>query len=173
MRKKLALLIYYSVAYFLPDHSYPGGGLCSGLRAALLRQCIVSCGSHHVVIGSKVFIADGSHLTIGNSSGIGSDSRVYGAIIGDNVIMGPGVLCLKDNHRYDDPSRSIGVQGITEPSLPVVEDDAWIGERAIILPGRRIGRGAIVGAGAVVTRDVDAYEIVGGNPARPIGSRCG
>jgi maltose O-acetyltransferase len=123
------------------------------------------------VVGSRVFIADGRYLTIGNSSGIGSDSRVYGAIIGEHVIMGPGVLFLKDNHRYDDTAVSIGSQGITEPALPVVEDDAWIGERAIILPGRRVGRGAIVGAGAVVTRDVMPYEIVGGNPARPIGNR--
>jgi len=48
---------------------------------------------------------------------------------------------------------------------------AWIGERAIILPGRRVGRGAIVGAGSVVTRDVEPFSIVGGNPARPIGRR--
>jgi acetyltransferase-like isoleucine patch superfamily enzyme len=55
--------------------------------------------------------------------------------------------------------------------LPVIEDGAWIGQRAIILPGRRIGRGAVVAAGAVVTRDVAPLEIVAGNPARVIGSR--
>ncbi len=49
--------------------------------------------------------------------------------------------------------------------------DAWIGRAAIVLPGRRIGAGAIVGAGAVVTKDVDPYMIVAGNPARPIRPR--
>lgn len=59
---------------------------------------------------------------------------------------------------YDDPQ--------------VIEDDVWIGHGAIILPGcRRIGRGAIVGAGAIVTRDVPAYAIVAGNPARVLRER--
>jgi virginiamycin A acetyltransferase len=59
---------------------------------------------------------------------------------------------------YDDPQ--------------VIEDDVWIGHNAMILPGcRRIGRGAIVGAGAVVTRDVPRYTIVAGNPARPLRER--
>jgi maltose O-acetyltransferase len=78
---------------------------------------------------------------------------------------------FKDNHRFDDPDRPIQAQGLTEVHMPVVEDWAWIGERAIILPGRHIGKGAIVGAGSVVTHDVPAYEIVGGNPARSIGKR--
>jgi virginiamycin A acetyltransferase len=59
------------------------------------------------------------------------------------------------------------------PSGPlIIEDDVWIGQNAVILPGcKRIGRGAIVGAGAVVTRDVERYMIVGGNPAREIRRR--
>jgi acetyltransferase-like isoleucine patch superfamily enzyme len=52
-----------------------------------------------------------------------------------------------------------------------IGDRAWIGARAIILPGVRIGEGAVVGAGAVVTRDVGPFEIVAGNPARKIGER--
>ncbi|RFA25156.1 hypothetical protein CAI21_19880 [Alkalilimnicola ehrlichii] len=48
----------------------------------------------------------------------------------------------------------------------IIEDDVWIGNNCIVLKGVRIGRGAIVGAGAVVTKDVPAYCIVGGNPAR-------
>jgi acetyltransferase-like isoleucine patch superfamily enzyme len=58
------------------------------------------------------------------------------------------------------------------PDLPVViEDDVWVGANVTILPGRRIGQGSIVGAGSVVTRDVPAYAIVGGNPAVVVGSR--
>jgi acetyltransferase-like isoleucine patch superfamily enzyme len=59
------------------------------------------------------------------------------------------------------------------PPLPetVIEDDVWIGHRAILKAGVRIGRGAIVGAGAVVTKDVSPYWIVGGVPAQKIGER--
>jgi len=53
----------------------------------------------------------------------------------------------------------------------VIGDRVWIGYRAIVLPGVTIGEGAVVGAGAVVTKDVEPYEIVAGNPARKIGSR--
>jgi len=53
----------------------------------------------------------------------------------------------------------------------VIEDDVWIGTNAIILPGRRLGKGSIIAAGAVVTRDVEPYAIVGGNPARLIKRR--
>lgn len=59
----------------------------------------------------------------------------------------------------------------TYDSQTVIEDDCWIGARVIILPGRRIGKGSIIGAAAVVTKDVEPYNIVGGNPARVIKKR--
>ena len=65
---------------------------------------------------------------------------------------------VDDDLHYDDPQ--------------VIEDDVWIGHHAVILPGcRRIGRGSIVGAGAIVTRDVPRYAIVAGNPARVLRER--
>lgn len=170
MRRTLSLLAYYSLATFLPDQSFPGHGSFRRIREFLCRQFFATAG-HDINVGSRVFVADGRDIHIGNGSGIGSGSRVYGAIIGDNVICGPNVLFLKDNHKYGDLARPIKDQGFTAISLPVVDDSAWIGERAIILPGRRIGKGAIVGAGAVVSHDVQPYEIVGGNPACVIGHR--
>jgi acetyltransferase-like isoleucine patch superfamily enzyme len=53
----------------------------------------------------------------------------------------------------------------------IIEDDVWVGYGAIVLSGVRIGRGAIIAAGSVVTRDVEPYSIVAGNPARSVGSR--
>jgi maltose O-acetyltransferase len=170
MPKKLALLLYYAVAYHLPDQTFPGGKLFRRLREPLCRRFFAEAGAG-IKIESHVFVADGRHLHIGSDSGIGTGSRVYGAIIGDGVMVAPNVLFLKENHRYDDMNGPINGQGYTAIALPVVEDWAWIGERAIILPGRRVGRGAIVGAGAVVTRDVEPFAIVGGNPARSIGRR--
>jgi maltose O-acetyltransferase len=140
------------------------------IRAWMCRGFLASAGKG-INVESGVFVANGRHVSLGSGSGFGTGSRVYGANIGVNVIVGPHVVFLKDNHQYDDPRVPIQSQGLTEIALPIVEDWAWIGERAIILPGRRIGKGAIVGAGAVVTRDVPEYEIVGGNPASTIGQR--
>ena len=62
-----------------------------------------------------------------------------------------------------------------QPELPettvTIEDDVWIGQRVIILPGRTIAKGSVVGAGSVVTKDFPPYSIIGGNPARLIRSR--
>jgi maltose O-acetyltransferase len=99
---------------------------------------------------------------------------VYGGLImGDQVMVGPDVAFLSENHGYDDLERPMGEQNSTERDPPRIEDGAWIGLRATILPGCVIGRESIVGACSVVTRDVPPYAIVGGNPARVIGTRDG
>lgn len=88
-----------------------------------------------------------------------------GLRIGDNVSISPGVWLLTDQHDMNDPS-------FPEEFGPIeIEDYAWLGSRALVLPGVKIGRGAVVAAGAVVTKDVSPYDIVGGVPARPIGTR--
>lgn len=88
-----------------------------------------------------------------------------GITIGDDVFLAPLVQMLAVNHVYHDTSRPISLQGITCQGI-TVEDGAWIGGGAIILDGVRIGKNAVVGAGAVVTRDVPDYCVAAGNPAR-------
>jgi acetyltransferase-like isoleucine patch superfamily enzyme len=90
-----------------------------------------------------------------------------GITIGDNVYTAPLVQMAAVNHVYDDPNVPIIKQGITAQGI-VTEDDAWIGAGAIILDGVRVGKGAVVAAGAVVTQDVPPYSVVGGVPARVI-----
>lgn len=170
VQKALALTIYYLIAYHLPDSGFPMGRVFRLVRAILCRMLFASAGTR-INVESRVFIANGKHISLGANSGFGTECRVYGAIVGDNVMIAPGVVLLKQNHNASDLSAPIASQGAGDIALPIVEDDAWIGERAIILPGRRVGRGAIVGAGAVVARDVAPFEIVGGNPARVIGHR--
>lgn len=88
-----------------------------------------------------------------------------GLTIGDDVSISPGVWLLTDQHDMNDPD-------FPEVLAPVVVGDyAWLGSRAMVLPGVTIGEGAVVAAGAVVTRDVAPYTVVGGVPARPIGER--
>lgn len=83
-------------------------------------------------------------------------------------MMGPDVLIISrhQNHRFDDLSRPMRLQGYAESAPVVIEDDVWLGARVIVLPGIRIGRGAVVGAGAIVTKDVPPYAVCVGNPAR-------
>lgn len=104
-----------------------------------------------------------------------------GVTVGRYVSVANGVRVLLRNHPYERLSmhpffynHALGVvthDTIAQGAL-TIEDDVWIGERAIITPGcRRIGLGAVVGAGAVVTHDVADFTIVAGNPARPIRRR--
>jgi maltose O-acetyltransferase len=85
--------------------------------------------------------------------------------IGNEVIIGHHVVIITDDHRMDDPTRRCG-ERFSRPV--VVEDGVWVAARATILPGVTLGRGCVVAAGALVTRDVPPHTLVGGVPARPI-----
>ena len=93
-----------------------------------------------------------------------------GIAIGRRVTMGAAVHVLAENHQFRDADRPISDQGVTRHGI-VIEDDVWIGSAAILLDGVQVGRGAVIGAGAVVTRDVPPNAIAAGNPARVIGTR--
>jgi acetyltransferase-like isoleucine patch superfamily enzyme len=91
--------------------------------------------------------------------------------MGNYVMIGPSLLITGNDHRFDQPGSAVIFSGRPAPETCVIEDDVWFGARVTILMGIRVGRGAIVAAGAVVTRDVPPYTIVGGVPARPIRRR--
>lgn len=93
-----------------------------------------------------------------------------GLEIGDNVMLGPGVVIISASHKTDRIDIPINQQGYYKKKV-VVGDDVWIGVNAIVLPGVTIGKGAVVGAGAVVTKNVEPYAIVAGVPAKKIKSR--
>lgn len=112
-------------------------------------------------------------ITIGNNCFIGEFNvmRGQGGItIGEGVYTGPMVQIVAVNHVYRNPNRPIREQGITAQGI-VIEDDVWIGAGAAILDGVTIGRGSIIGAGAVVSNNIPAYSIAVGTPAKPIKSR--
>ena len=106
---------------------------------------------------------------IGNNSGIGVNAHFYGkVVIGDNVMMAPDCIIYVRNHESSRLDIPMCEQGSTEERPVVIGNDVWIGGRVIILPGVKIGDGAIIGAGSV---DVSEYDVVAGNPARVIKNR--
>ena len=86
--------------------------------------------------------------------------------IGDHVMMGPECVLLSHNHRFDRLDIPMCQQGFSEEQPIHIGNDVWIGTRAIILPGVTVGDHSVVGAGAVVTKDVPPYAVVGGVPAK-------
>jgi acetyltransferase-like isoleucine patch superfamily enzyme len=111
-------------------------------------------------------------LRMGAYGYIGPGSVIpSGVMLGNYVIIGPELRIIGDDHRFDKPGVAVTFSGRPAQRQCVLEDDVWVGARVIILKGVRIGRGAVVAAGAVVTRDVQPYTVVAGVPARPIRQR--
>ena len=110
-------------------------------------------------------------IELGDNSSIGDRSELSGkVVIGDNVMIGPQVMIIAKNHNIDDVDIPMNKQGERAKGVKIC-DDVWIGARAIILDGVTVGGGSVVGAGAVVTKDVPSRSIVGGVPARVIKTR--
>lgn len=166
MLRFLCLGIYYLFAQYLPRTSSRlsfGSGV---IRRAVCRHIFGSMGKQ-VNIERGAYFGTGEQISIGDYSGLGANCTVTGPVtIGCDVMMGPDVIVMTENHVTTDVTRPMRGQGALPPKPVIIEDDVWIGSRVIILPGVTIHRGAIVGAGAVVTKEVPAYAVVGGNPAR-------
>lgn len=120
-------------------------------RVALLRQC-------GFIIGDDVYIAD-DFLVVEELADRGN------VMIGDRVSIAPRVTIVTSSH--PNHARIRAFAPITSGPV-VIEPDAWIGAGAVLLPGVRVGRGAVVGAGSVVNQDVPALHVVAGQPARVI-----
>lgn len=168
---------------------YPGfgvfGKLLEQMRILVLRVrgCRVGCGVEaswgitvrgpgSIEIGDYVRLREGvilqsnDEIVIGNHVDINSFTAIYGrARIGSYTMIAPHVMLAGGNHKFDDPSVLIKNQGSSVCGI-VIEEDVWIGANAVILDGVEIGKGAIVGAGSVVTKSVPSNAIVVGNPAR-------
>jgi maltose O-acetyltransferase len=168
----LSLAFYYIFAQHLPP-SYLFkffGRFSKSCRAFACRHIFLSIG-RNVNIEHGAYFGSGRQVEIGDFSSIGVNCQVPSDVrIGKDVMMGPDVLIVNrnQNHRFDDINIPMRLQGHSESPPVTIEDDVWIGTRVIVLSGVRIGKGAIIGAGAIVTKDVPAYAICAGNPARVI-----
>jgi acetyltransferase-like isoleucine patch superfamily enzyme len=140
---------------------------CRFIRPALLRVLGVSIGrGTQIASGSQVL---GRSLRLGKGCYVARDCYFdcTGEItIGDRVTVGHGVTFVTAEHRIG-PSRCRGGAGVVGRDIKVM-DGAWLGANVTLLPGVTIGRGAVVGAGSVVTRDVAPNDLAAGVPAKAI-----
>jgi acetyltransferase-like isoleucine patch superfamily enzyme len=150
-------------------------------RGVVFEAGVLVFHPENVELGDDVYVGHyailkGYHLNrmvIGDGTWIGQQCFLHsagGIVVGRNVGIGPGVQILTSSHRLDQLDRPILHADLVFAPV-TIEDDGDLGAAAVILPGVTVGRGAQVGAGAVVSSDVPAYAIVAGVPARPIGSR--
>lgn len=144
------------------------------IKSMFLRICGATIGRRVVYYpGVWITMSKSSKLTIGDDVDLAKDVLLTvgeKVVIGNRVLVGYGTKILSSNHRIPPQLGRIFEAG-HERSSVVIGSDVWIGAGAVILPGVEIGEGAVIAAGSVVTKDVSAYTIVGGNPARFIRNR--
>ncbi|MCA9385421.1 acyltransferase [Candidatus Dojkabacteria bacterium] len=146
------------------------------IKTAILR-IFFDIGKGTYVSYRSLFVAPHNNskslIKIGNNVAIEHDCEIDysgGLIVGNNVWISEGVMISTHNHKVI-TKESKKHQG-TDYSLLTIEDEAWIGARVIILGSvSRIGKGAVIGAGSIVTKDVEDWQVVAGNPARFIRER--
>ena len=154
--------LMYQIGYF-PSHY---------IRNIIYKYIFLINKSKGSIIYYGAYIRGGANLFIGNGSIIGDrcqiDARSGGVFIGENVNIGTCVSLWTDSHDVDDPwFRSTS----SKKGKIIIGNRAWLGSHCIVLDQVCIGEGAVIAAGAVVTKDVEPYTIVAGIPAKKIGER--
>ena len=142
------------------------------VRYALLKTLCRKCGDN-VSIDTGVFLFNVKDFSVGNNVSINPMCYLdaYGGIdIGNDVSIAHGVTIMSTTHNYSNLDIPIKEQGVNAKHV-IIEDNVWIGAKATILLGVHIGTGSIIGANAVVTKDVMKNEIVAGVPAKLIKKR--
>jgi len=158
VRGNLGAAFYNLLVGNVPSHAVRQAflrlaGMKLGRRSTLLRGIIVTTPNQ---------IAIGDHTIIGYSCFLGGEA---GLTIGSNVNISSFTVILGGGHDYNDPT----FLAVRRPT--VIEDYAWLATRSTILSGVRIGRGAVVSAGSVISQDVPPYWVMAGVPARKVGER--
>jgi maltose O-acetyltransferase len=152
------MLFFATLTGYVPWHAF---------RTFIYRRLGIQIG-HHTTFGWRARFFYPSGIQIGNHCVIGNDGFFdgrQGLSIGNDVVLSMGVWIWTLQHDPQSPTFE------TQGGPVVIEDYAWISSRVTILPNVRIGKGAVVAANALVTKDVAPYMVVGGVPAKVIGER--
>lgn len=161
---------------------------CSGAFASFGSRSVLEppvrlLGEGRIAIGRNVFVGAGSWLQALDGFGdevaisIGDGTSIAGGCVisaarsvrlGSSVLLARNVYIADHGHGFEDVSRPVLAQGVTEISPVEIHDGAWLGQNVVVCPGVTIGAGAVVGANAVVLDDVPAHSVAVGVPARVI-----
>ncbi len=149
-----------AIALFFTDNVY--GIKCLGAcgQSTNVRPSASLAYSLIIFLGYNVHVHSHVYIWAGKKSKI---------VIGDNTIIGPGSFITSDNHGLR-KNQLIRDQEGNEKNISI-GSDVWLGAYSIILPGVKIGDGAVIAAGSVVTKNVEKFSIVGGVPAKQLGVR--
>lgn len=146
--------------YYIHDHIAPKAQMHISGNPRIHPTASLRC-------GKNIYLGKNSHINQYCCIWASENSKI---ILGDNLLMGPGVKIFSSNHSHRNPSLPMNIQPFTEKDISV-GNDVWIGANAVITAGVKIGDGSIIAAGAVVTEDIPPYCIAGGVPAKMIKER--
>ena len=161
--KKVSYFLYLSLFRYTPEIYRPYALFFPHLRRILVNNFVKNCGKSIRVKRNadvSMFIKIGNYSELGTNCIIQSNTE-----IGNNVIMGPDVKIYTKNHKYDSLDMPMQYQGHTSEKT-VIGNDVWLGANVVITPGVTIGNHSVVAAGAIVTKNVPDYAVVGGVPAK-------
>jgi acetyltransferase-like isoleucine patch superfamily enzyme len=140
------------------------------IDTAAARGGKISIGDRTYVHTGAMILSYGGEIAIGANCSVNPYSILYGhggLTIGNDVRIAAHVVIVPGNHVFEAADVPIREQGTTGQGI-VIEDDVWIGAHATVLDGVRVGKGAVIGAGSVVTRSIEPYHVVAGNPAKTL-----
>ena len=163
------LIIYYALASKLPNYSYPGGCFYNWVRVFCLKRIIVI--GNECRIMRNVYIGNGNEIIIGDNCRINENVRLDNIEMGNHVMVARDSVLLGKSHNYKELEIPMENQGNAVTEKIFINDDVWLGLRSIIMPGIKIEKGTIIGAGAVVTKNTELNGIYGGVPAKLIRHR--
>lgn len=171
-RNNVVLLIFKNIIfYYIPNHvvnKIPVYFIRNFYYRKIMRISIGEKTSIHLNVYIEGINPLKKRLVIGKTTSVGRNSYLDTRgtiIIGDNVSISPDVKIITGQH-------DLNSNDFKYISSPVeIDDYVWIGSGAIILPGVRLGKGSVVAAGSVVTKNVENYSVVGGNPAKILKKR--
>lgn len=161
--KKVLFLIYLLFFKNTPEDYRPYSLFFPAVRSFLVKNYLISCGANpRIKKGAEI----SPNAEMGSNSELGTRCMVQSNVkIGDFVIMGPDVKIYSRNHKIDRLDIPIQDQGKNYYQT-IIGNDVWLGANVIVTAGCKIGNHTVVAAGAVVTKDIPDYAIVGGVPAK-------
>ncbi|GGK77510.1 glycosyltransferase [Amphritea balenae] len=170
-RYLLSACTYYGAVRYLPSSNTKLTKWVRPLRRNIASYMFDKAGDN-INIERNAYFGSGKKVRIGDNSGIGVNCKLFGTVVlGNNIMMGQNVQFITTGHEFSDINVPMIKQGLTKEKSIVVSDDVWIGSNSIILPGVNVGKGVVIGAGSIVTKDIPDYVVVAGNPASIVKNR--